>query len=204
MTAAAAACGALFQASVTAQARPAVEETYRRRVAGGSYGGDYQSIAIRRIAGTQGSFWMVEQRKRATVGVVRGPTIRIERRWADGRACPELAPRIEVLVQMLRRADPSLPRGSFPPGVTPPKMLNIPEIPSFHGNRTYVGVLKPGGAYAVSSDYEGQITKWWRTTEQALVNCWTYSREPIDGAELPLTLETDADEAPYIALELAH
>lgn len=190
----------LGQASAATQPSARVEEAYRVRVASTVYGGDYQSVAIRKITGAEGIFWMVEQRKRATIGG-RRLTIKIDRRWVDGRACPELAPRIENLVQILRRLDPTLPRGSFPPDFTPREILDIPDMPPFHGVRTYVAALKPGGAYAVASDYEGPITKWWRATEQALVDCWGYRTEGVDGAALPLTLETDADEAPFAAME---
>lgn len=189
----------LGQASAATPPSPPIEETYRVRVAN-VYGGNYQSIAIRKIARAERSFWMVEQRKRATIGA-RSQTKSIERRWVDGRTCPELALRVENLVQTLRRLDPTLPRGSFPPDFTPRQILDIPDMPPSHGNSTYVGVLRPGGAYAIKSDYEGPLTKWWRATEQALVDCWGYATHPVDAMALPLTLETDADEAPYVALE---
>jgi len=169
-------------------------------VSGGFYGGDYQSIAVRRVIAKEGSFWMVEQRKRATIGV-GGPTIRIERRWVDGRSCSALAPIVEALSKTLGAPVSPAPR---PSGSRLPVIQDIPEVPTFHGNTTYLGVLKPGGAYDVRSDYEGPITAWWRTTEQALADCWGYSGKMVDGMKLPLALETDADEAPYIELERIH
>jgi len=178
------------QTPAAARDKPRVEDVYRLRVSGGFYGGDYQSIALRRIVAEGGAFWMVEQRKRLTAGV-DGPTIKIERRWVDGRNCPALAPLMETITRIPQ------PGPSWGPRITIP----TPTIPTPHGNTTYLGVLKPNGAYAVRSDYEGPITDWWRTTEQKLADCWGHARRMVDGVELPLTLETDADEAPYIALE---
>lgn len=181
-----------------------VKEVYRLRVSGGFYGRDYQSIAVRKIIARDGAFWMVEQRKRGTIGA-HDHTIRIERRWVDGRNCPALAPLIESISAILRPPAPPRPQPERLPFA--PYVATIPDVPKitpFHGNTTYLGVLKDHGAYAVQSDYEGAITTWWRTTEQKLADCWGYSGNLVDGAELPLTLETDADEAPYIALERAN
>ena len=171
------------------------------RVSGGFYGGDYQSIAIRKITATDGAFWVVEQRKRATIGVT-GPTIRIERRWVDGRSCPALGPMIDQITGQAL-LEPPLPRAKPPPGMVILDPPDAPAIPPFHGNTTFLGALKQGGEYQVRFDYEGPITRWWRTTEQKLESCWGYRSQLVDGEELPLTLETDADEAPYIALEQA-
>lgn len=171
------------------------------RVSGGLHGGGYQSVGLRKITAKDGTFWVVEQRKRATIGGT-GPTIRIERRWVDGRDCPALAPLIAQIDEKDLLEAP-LPRAPAPQGIVILDSNDVPTIPTFHGNTTFLGALKPDGKYVVRSDYEGPITRWWRTTEQVLAGCWGYSRRMVDGEDLPLTLETDADEAPYMALEAA-
>jgi hypothetical protein len=166
-----------------ATARPGFEDTYRVRVVAGHYTGAYESLALRQVWSKAGPFWMAERRTRTTVGIT-GPTHQILRVWIDGRRCPALA---EVV-----RGVRDIP---FPPAAS--------DIPPFHGARVNLATRRSDGTYAVRSDYEGPVTRWWRDAGQALEGCWGTSISTVDDALLPLTLEQDADEAPYRALELA-
>jgi hypothetical protein len=167
-----------------AEAAPSFTDSYRVRVVAGFYTGEYESLALRQVASSAGTFWMAERRKRTTAGIT-GPTIRIERQWIDGRRCPGLATVVESIA-------------AIPP---PPKPTGT--IPPFHGASVYLGALGAGGAYAVRWDYEGPVTAWWRQTQDALKPCWGSPIVMVDAALLPLTLERDADEEPYRALERA-
>jgi hypothetical protein len=75
------------------------------------------------------------------------------------------------------------------------------NIPPFHGARVNLATRKPDGGYTIRSDYEGPVTAWWRAADMALAACWGTPIAMVDDALLPLTLETDADEAPFRALE---
>lgn len=153
------------------------------RVVAGHYTGTYESLALRQVWSKAGPFWMAERRTRTTAGIT-GPTRRIERVWIDGRRCPALA----NVVRSVRNI------------AAPPTAA---EIPPFHGARVNLATRRPDGTYDVRSDYEGPVTKWWRDAGEALEACWGTPIAMVDGGLLPLTLEQDADEAPYRALELA-
>lgn len=86
-----------------AQAAPAFADKYRVRVVAGFYTGLYESLALREVAYSGGSFWMAERRKRSTAGIT-GPTFRIERQWIDGRQCPALANVILRIAEIPRRS----------------------------------------------------------------------------------------------------
>lgn len=175
-------CSSLSGAAVAAT--PAFVDAYRVRVVAGFYQGTYESLALRSVASRAGPFWMAERRTRITTGV-SGPTKHIDRLWIDGRSCPALGKFIEAIGKI------PAPDASAPP-------------PPFHGARTALATRKADGGYAVRSDYEGPITAWWWTSQETLKPCWSGARTTVDDGLLPLTLETDADEAPFIALERAN
>lgn len=77
------------------------------------------------------------------------------------------------------------------------------NIPPFHGAHVYLGVAKGNGSYAVRTDYEGPVAHWWKRAEEDLQPCWSNAHFTVDDGLLPLTLERDADEEPYRALERA-
>lgn len=164
-------------------AAPNFVDSYRVRVVAGHYTGTYESLALRQVWSKAGPFWMAERRTRTTAGIT-GPTHRVERVWIDGRQCAALD---DVV-----RAARNIP--------TPPIAS---EIPPFHGARVNLATRRPDGAYDVRSDYEGPITRWWRDAGKALEACWGTPIATVDDGLLPLTLEHDADEAPYRALERA-
>ena len=166
-----------------AAAAPSHVDSYRVRVVAGHYTGTYESLALRQVWSKAGPFWMAERRTRTTAGIT-GPTHRIERVWIDGRRCPALA---EVVRSVREIPAPS----------------TAPSVPPSHGARVSLATRKADGTYAVQSDYEGPITGWWRTAGKALDACWGTPIARVDDGLLPLTLEQDADEAPYRALELA-
>jgi hypothetical protein len=164
----------------SAKAAPAFVDKYRIRVVAGFYTGLYESLALREVSSEAGSFWVAERRKRTTGGIT-GPTIQIERQWIDGRRCPALANVIASIVAI-------------------PARTSTTPAP-FHGAQVYLGTARANGDYAVRSDYEGPVTAWWRRAEDELKPCWGTPVLTVDGELLPLTLERDADEEPYKALE---
>jgi len=164
-------------------AAPSFVDSYRVRVVAGHYSGTYESLALRQVWSETGPFWMAERRTRTTAGIT-GPTTRVERVWIDGRRCPVLAEVVRTV-----REIPVPPTSSI--------------IPPFHGARVNLATRKPDGAYTVRSDYEGPVTAWWRAAGKALEPCWGTTIDMVDDALLPLTLEEDADEASFRALELA-
>lgn len=166
-----------------AAAAPSFVDSYRVRVVAGHYTGTYESLALRQVWSRAGPFWMAERRTRTTASI-SGPTYRIERVWIDGRRCPAL---VEVVRTV--RDIPSPPASS--------------EIPPYHGARVNLATRRSDGTYSVRSDYEGPVTRWWRDARKALDPCWGTAIAAVDDGLLPLTLEQDADEAPYRALELA-
>ena len=164
-------------------AAPSFVDSYRVRVVAGHYTGTYESLALRQVWSKAGPFWMAERRTRTTVGM-GGPTHRIERVWIDGRRCPALA---EVV-----RSVREIPAPQASSGIAP-----------YHGARVSLATRRPDGTYAVRSDYEGPVTRWWRDAGKSLAACWGAPIAMVDDRLLPLTLEQDADEAPYRALECA-
>ena len=166
-----------------ASAAPSFTDAYRVRVVAGHYSGTYESLALRQVWSKAGLFWMAERRTRTTAGIT-GPTHRIERVWVDGRRCP-------ALTDVVGSA------GAIPVAPT------TPTIAPFHGARVNLATRKPDGTYSVRSDYEGPVTAWWRAATKALEPCWGTRIAMVDDDLLPLTLEQDADEAPFRALELA-
>lgn len=166
-----------------ATAAPSFVDSYRVRVVAGHYSGTYESLALRQVWSKSGPFWMAERRTRTTAGIT-GPTHRIERVWIDGRRCPALADVVRSV-----REIPAPPTAS--------------GIPPFHGARVNLATRGADGSYSVRSDYEGPVTAWWRAAGKALEPCWGTPIAMVDDALLPLTLEQDADEAPFRALELA-
>lgn len=156
-------------------------DVYRVRAVAGHYSGTYESLAIREVTSRAGTFWMAERRTRTTAGIT-GPTKLVERVWIDGRRCPALKTVVQSISNLSTASPPQTP-------------------PPFHGARVNLATLGPDGAYSVQSDYEGPITAWWRDAGKALAPCWGAPIAMVDDGLLPLTLETDADEAPFKALE---
>ncbi|WP_374657618.1 hypothetical protein [Phenylobacterium sp.] len=173
----------LVGVSSPVQAAPGFTDVYRIRVVSGHYTGLYESLALRQVWSKDGPFWMAERRTRTTAGVT-GPTYRVERAWIDGRRCPAL----EGVVQRVAAIPPPSPTSTLPP---------------FHGAHVYLAAQGPDGGYSIRSDYEGPVTAWWREAGNALQPCWGHLSTTVDDDLLPLTLEQDADEAPFRALESA-
>ncbi len=132
------------------------------------------SMVVREVKSSAGPFVSAERRTRTTRA---GTTISIVHEWIDGRRCPALA---EVYVGMPET-------WAQPDRQTPPP---------FHGDT--VAMVRVG--LDSLRDYEGPVTGWLRAVEPSLRPCWTQDRSFVDNAPLPLTLETDSDEAPFVAL----